>query len=66
MSVEDKNMNNKTKTSMILTSTIVATIAMTMSLTPVYGIGHYYGGPTLPNGDADFYFHCSTLATMSV
>ena len=60
-------MNNKTKTSMILSTTAITMLAVIFTPGAAFA-DHtpWYGGPILPNGDAQFWFHCTSLDTMSV
>jgi len=60
-------MNNKIKTSMILSTTVIALLAVMLAPSDAFA-NHtpWYGGSILPNGDAGMYFHCSTLNSLKV
>lgn len=60
-------MNNKTKTSMILSTTTIAILAI--MLIPSDAFADHFPEPqgsTLPSGDAEFWFHCTSLDPLSV
>ena len=52
-------MNNKTDTSTIFSSTIAAVLAVMLSPSDAFASTPLYS--RLPNGDAEFWFHCTSL-----
>lgn len=61
------NMNNKTKTSVVLTTTTI--VLLTVMFVPNHAFADgtpWYGGIALTNGDAGFWFQCSSLNSMDV
>ncbi len=61
-----KNMKNKTKTSMILSTTIIGLLVVMLAPTDVFANHTPWIGSTLPNGDAELYFSCTSLNGMWV
>jgi hypothetical protein len=59
-------MYNKKITSMILSTTAFALLAITLTPNDAFANHTPWQGSTLPNGDADLYFHFTSLNTLSV
>ena len=59
-------MKNEIKTSMILSTTIIALLAVMLVPNDAFASTPWYGGSGLTNGDAEFYFHYTSLNVMSV
>ncbi|PIY90180.1 MAG: hypothetical protein COY74_02900 [Nitrosopumilales archaeon CG_4_10_14_0_8_um_filter_34_8] len=59
-------MKNNTKTSMILSTTTIALLVVMLTPNAAFASTPWYGGSALPNGDAGFWFHCTSLNVLNV